>query len=70
MQTPTRTAIHPTVALFLKLTAAIAIALVLIWIASKLIMIAFVAAIIAALAVGGILLYKMIRRRSNFPTLR
>ncbi len=70
MQTPTRTTIHPTVALFLKLTAAIAIALVLIWIASKLIMIAFVAAIIAALAVGGILLYKMIRRRSNFPTLR
>jgi hypothetical protein len=70
MQTPTRTTIHPTVALFLKLTAAIAIALVLIWIASTLIMIAFVAAIIAALAVGGILLYKMIRRRSNFPTLR
>ncbi|HXO17839.1 MAG TPA: hypothetical protein VN909_06685 [Candidatus Dormibacteraeota bacterium] len=66
----TKPALNPTVSLFLKLTVAVALAIVLLFIAVYLLKIVFVAAIIAAVAVGGILLYNFIRRRSKFPVIR
>jgi len=56
--------------LFLRLTAIVAIAIVVIVVAAFLLKIAIVAAIIAALAVGGLFLYNLVRRRSNLPVIR
>lgn len=70
MKNVTKPAMHPTVSLFLKLTAVVAVALVVLWIADKLLKVVFVAAIVAAIAVGVILLYNFIRRRSNSPAIR
>jgi hypothetical protein len=61
---------HPTVALFVKITAIVAVALIVLWIADKVLRVVFVAAIVAAIAVGVILLYNFFRRRSNSPVIR
>jgi hypothetical protein len=70
MKNVTKPALNPTVTLFLKLTAIVTIAIVLLVVAVYLLKIVFVAAVIAAVAVAGILLYNLIRRRSNFPVSR
>lgn len=61
---------NPILALFLKLTAAITIAIVALWIVSKLVGIVIVAAIIAAAVLGGFFLYNLFRRRPNLPISR
>ena len=66
----TRLNMHPMLALFLKLTAAITIAIVVLWILSKLVMIAIVAAAIAAVLLGGFFLYNLFRRRTKLPISR
>lgn len=61
---------HPTLALFLKVTAAVAVAIVLVFILSFLVKIVVVAALVAALAVGGYLAFNFFRRRSSLPVIR
>jgi len=61
---------NPTLALFVKLTFVVAAAIVLIVVLGFLVKIAIIAAVIAAVAVGGLLLYRLIRRRSNLPVIR
>lgn len=57
-------------ALFLRLTAIVAVAIVVLVVAGYLLKIVLVAAVIAALAVGGLFLYNFLRRRSSFPVRR
>jgi hypothetical protein len=61
---------NPALALFLKVTAIVALAIVVLVVAGFLLKIVLIAAIIAAVAVGAFLLYNLIRRRSNFPVIR
>ncbi|HVN69144.1 MAG TPA: hypothetical protein VMU38_05810 [Candidatus Binatia bacterium] len=56
--------------LFLRLTAVVAIALVVLVVAAFLLKIAVLAAIVAAIAIGGLFLYNLFRRRSNLPVIR
>jgi uncharacterized membrane protein required for colicin V production len=60
---------HPLLTLFLRLTAVITIAIVVLVVAGFLLKVALVAAFIAALAVGGFFLYNWIRR-SKLPVIR
>jgi hypothetical protein len=61
---------HPTVATFLRLTAIIALALIGIFIAVEVFKLVLLAAFIAALAVGVLFLYNVIRRRASLPLIR
>ena len=61
---------HPALALFLKVTVVVALAIVAIIIMGFLVKIVFVAAIVAALAVGGFLVFNFFRRRSSLPVIR
>jgi hypothetical protein len=70
MKNVTRPKLNPMLALFLKLTAVVAVAIVVLIIAGYLLKIVFIAAIIAAIAVGGFFLYSLFKRRSNFPVIR
>ncbi|HZV76888.1 MAG TPA: hypothetical protein VFF63_03895 [Candidatus Babeliales bacterium] len=57
-------------ALFLRLTLVVAVAIVAIVVVLFLLKIALIAALIAAIAVGGLFLYRLVRRRSNLPVIR
>jgi energy-converting hydrogenase Eha subunit C len=70
MTVRTRFTMHPMLALFLKLTAIVTIGIVLLVVAAFLLKIAFFAAILAAIGVGGYFLYNMIRRRHKYPVIR
>jgi hypothetical protein len=71
MQTPKLPNMHPMLALFVRVTLLVAIALVALFIAWYLVRLVVVAAIIAALIVGGFFLYNFFRRlRANPPALR
>ncbi|MGC1380159.1 MAG: hypothetical protein WA814_03935 [Candidatus Baltobacteraceae bacterium] len=70
MLTPTKPKINPTLAIFLKLTAAVAIGIVALILAAFLLKIVVVAAVIAAVVIGGFFLYNLIRRRSGTPVIR
>ncbi|MBV8345378.1 MAG: hypothetical protein JO190_10360 [Candidatus Eremiobacteraeota bacterium] len=70
MRIPTRPGMHPMAALFLKLTALVAIVIVVFVVTGYLLKILIVAAIIAAVLLGGYWLYSAIRRRSNHPVIR
>lgn len=70
MKNVTPPTLHPTLGLFIKLTAIVAIAIVVLVVAAFLLKIVLIAAIVAAVAVGGFLIYNLIRRRSNFPVIR
>jgi Flp pilus assembly protein TadB len=70
MQSPTRPGLHPTVSLFLKLTAVVAIAIVVLVVTGYLLKILIVAALIAAVLLGGFFLYNFIRRRQKLPIIR
>ena len=61
---------HPMLALFLRLTAVVGIAIVVLVIAGFLFKIAIVAALIAAILVGGYFVYNLFRKRSKLPTTR
>ncbi len=60
---------HPMLALFLKLTALVAIGIVALFVAAFLLKIVVVAAIVAAVLLGGFFLYGLIRR-SKSPVIR
>ena len=62
--------LNPTLALFLKLTAVVTLAIVALVVAAFLLKIVLVAAVVAAIALGGFLIYNFIRRRSNYPVIR
>ncbi|HEY6327546.1 MAG TPA: hypothetical protein VIW73_13660 [Candidatus Cybelea sp.] len=70
MRTPTRPGLHPMAALFLKLTALVAIVIVVFVVTGYLLKILIVAAIIAAVLLGGYWVYSAFRRRSNHPVIR
>jgi hypothetical protein len=65
--------VNPTLVLFLKLTAVIAVGIVLLVIFAHLLVIALkalvVAAVIAALILGGLFVYNFFRR-SKYPVIR
>lgn len=61
---------NPTLAFFLKLTAIIAVAIVVLIVAAFLLKIILIAAVIAAIAAGAFFLYNLVRGRSNFPVIR
>jgi len=65
-----RFTMHPLLALFLKVTAVITLAIVALIVVAFLLKIVFVAAIIAAIAVGIILVVALFRRRSRLPVIR
>jgi hypothetical protein len=70
MKNVSRRSLNPMLALFLKLTAIVAVAIIVLVVASYLLKIVLIAAVIAAIAVGGLFLYSLIRRRSNLPIIR
>lgn len=70
MPVRTRFTMHPMLALFLKLTALVTLGIVLLVVAAFLLKIAILAAIVAAIAVGGYFLYNMVRRRHKYPVIR
>jgi len=70
MQSPTRPRLHPTVSLFLKLTAVVAVAIVVLLVTGYLLKILIVSAVIAAILLGGFFLYSFIRRRQKYPVIR
>jgi hypothetical protein len=61
---------NPLLLLFLRITAVVALAIVVLIVAGFLLKIVLIAAIVAAIAVGAFFLYNFIRRRSNFPVAR
>ena len=70
MKNVTGPKLNPMLAVFLKVTAAVAIviiALVLLW---NLVKVVLSAALIAAAAVGIFYLYSLFRRRSKLPVIR
>jgi hypothetical protein len=69
MQLPTKFNAPPLLALFLKLTAVVAIGIVVLVLAGFLLKIVLIAAIIAALGVGGFFLYSRLRR-AKLPVIR
>ena len=70
MKNVTKPRPHPMLALFLKLTLIVGVAIVAFMIAVFLLKIVLVAAVIAAVCVGGFFLYNLIRRRSHYPVIR
>ncbi len=74
MKNVTKPQLNQILALFLKVTVGVALLIVLIDILIKvvgfLVPIVLIAAVIAALGLGGFFLYNAIRRRSNFPIIR
>jgi len=65
---------HPMLGLFLRLTLAIAVAIVAFVIAVSvtafLVKVVLIAGVVAAVAVGGFFLYSLIRRRAQLPTVK
>ncbi len=61
---------NPTLSIFLKLTAVVAIGIVLLVLAGFLLKIVVVAAVIAALVLGGLLIYSFFRRKRGLPVIR
>ncbi len=61
---------HPMVTLFLKLTALVAIVIVVFVVTGYLLKILIVAAVIAAVLLGGYWVYSALRRRSKHPVIR
>lgn len=62
---------HPLLALFLKITAVIAVAIVALVLAAVLLKIVILAAILAVAAMAGFFVYTLVRRRrSSVPVIR
>lgn len=61
---------HPMLSLFVRLTIVVALAILVLVVAGFLLKIALIAAVIAALVVGGYFLFALFRRRSRLPVSR
>ncbi len=61
---------NPLLVLFVRLTAVVALAIVVLIVAGFLLKIVLIAAVVAAIAVGVFFLYNLFRRRSNYPVAR
>lgn len=61
---------NPLLRTFLRLTVLITGILVAIWLLGMLFHVVIVAAIVAALVMGGLFLYNAVRRRSGVPVIR
>lgn len=61
---------NPLLSTFVRLTVIVAVGLVALFVAFLLLKVVFVAAVIAAIVVGGLFLYNLIRRRSPVPVIR
>ncbi|HVA27454.1 MAG TPA: hypothetical protein VNF68_04705 [Candidatus Baltobacteraceae bacterium] len=61
---------HPLLSTFVRLTVIVAVGLVALFVAFLLLKVVFVAAVIAAIVVGGLFLYNLVRRRSAVPVIR
>ena len=61
---------HPMLGLFLRLTAIVTVGIVLLVVAAFILKIAIVAAVIAAIGIGGYFIYNLIRRRPKYPVIR
>jgi hypothetical protein len=70
MKNITPPTLNPLVALFLKITLVVAIAIVVLVVAGFLLKIFLIAAVVAAIAVGVFFLYNLFRRRRNSPAIR
>ena len=71
MKNVTKPKLSPMVSLFLKLTAVVAVAIVVLVVAGYLLRIVLIAAIIAAITVGAFFLYNVFKRRSNnYPAIK
>jgi uncharacterized integral membrane protein len=55
---------------FLRLTILIALALVILWLLAGVLHFVVIAAILAAVVMGGLFLYNAVRRRSGLPLIR
>jgi hypothetical protein len=62
--------LNPTMATFLRLTAVIAVVLIGLWLLIHILPLILMAAVVAALIVGGFFLYRAISRRSGTPFIR
>ena len=62
--------LHPLLALFLKLTVAVTLAIVALVIIAYVLKIVVVAAVIAAIVLAGFLVVAFFRRRPNLPVIR
>jgi hypothetical protein len=71
MRIQTRFTMHPMLGLFLRLTAIVTVGIVLLVVAAFILKIAILAAVVAAIAVGGYFLYNLLaRRRPKYPVIR
>lgn len=61
---------HPLLATFLKITALVTIGIVALVLIGILLKIVVFAAVIAAVVVGAIFLYSLVRRRTRLPVIR
>lgn len=61
---------QPMLATFIRLTLVIALAIAIVALAGWLFHVVVIAAVIAAVVVGGLFLYNMIRGRSKTPAIR
>lgn len=61
---------HPVLALWLKVTAVIALVIVALMLMAILTKILIVAAVVGAGVVGALFLYSLVRRRRQLPTVR
>lgn len=70
MKNVTKPNLNPILTLFLKVTVAVALLIVVVKILITVVPIVLMAAVIAALGLGGFFLYNFIRKRTNFPAGR
>jgi CHASE2 domain-containing sensor protein len=70
MSTFPKLPMNPLLAVFLKLTALVAIGIVALVVAGFILKIVVVAALIAALVIAGFFVYSFFRRRSRLPVIR
>ena len=61
---------HPVLALYLRITVIVALAILGLVLAAVVLKILLVAAVIAAVIFGGFFLVSMFRRRAQLPTIR
>lgn len=61
---------NPLLSSFLRLTALIAAVLIVLWILGAVLHFVIIAALVAAVALGGLFLYRAIRGRAGMPLIR
>lgn len=61
---------HPVLALYLKIVAVVAVGIVALFLMAVIAKILVLAALVAAVALGGLFLYSVFRRRQQLPTAK